>query len=70
MTEWAVIAGTATGVVASGFAAHRWLVRAYLRELVPNGGASLADRVKRIEDQQTRIHERIDAIYEHLITKA
>lgn len=69
MSEWAVIAGTATGIAATGFAAHRWLVKAYLRELLPNHGTSLADRVRRIEDAQTRLHERIDAIYEHIITK-
>lgn len=62
----AAIAVAAVTVAGSGFAALRFLIRSYLRELVPNGGNSMADRVKRIEENQTRIHERIDAIWERL----
>lgn len=64
----AAVAVAAVTVAGSGFAALRFLIRSYLRELVPNGGNSMADRVKRIEENQTRIHERIDAIYDQLIT--
>lgn len=59
--EIATIAGAVVGIAVAIFTGHRWLVRAYLRELVPNGGGSLYDRVKRVED-------RVDAIYDHLIT--
>lgn len=61
MSEYAVIAASVTAVAATLFAGHRWLVKAYLKELVPNHGSSLADRVRRVE-------ERVDAIYDHLIT--
>ena len=61
MSEWAVVAASLSAVAATLFAGHRWLVKAYLKELVPNHGSSLADRVKRVE-------ERVDAIYDHLIT--
>lgn len=61
MSEYAVIAASVTAVSATLFAGHRWLVKAYLKELVPNHGSSLADRVRRVE-------ERVDAIYDHLIT--
>lgn len=61
MSEWAVVAASVSAVAATLFAGHRWLVKAYLKELVPNHGSSLADRVKRVE-------ERVDAIYNHLIT--
>lgn len=68
MSEWAVIGAAASGVLSTMFVGHRWLVKSYLRELVPNGGSSMADRIGRIEDNQKRLHERIDAIYDHLIT--
>ena len=61
MNEWAVIAASVAAVCATLFAGHRWLVKAYLRELVPNHGSSLHDRVRRVE-------ERVDAIYDHLLT--
>ena len=54
-------AASITAVLATLFLGHRWLVKAYLRELVPNGGSSMADRVRRVE-------ERVDAIYNHLLT--
>lgn len=61
MSEWAVIGASVSGVAATLFAGHKWLVKSYLRELVPNHGSSLADRVSRIE-------QRVDAIYDHLLT--
>ena len=43
--------------IIGGFAgAVRWLVKHYLNELKPNGGSSLKDSVKRLE-------ERIDDLY-------
>ena len=43
--------------IVGGFAAGvRWLVKHYLNELKPNGGSSLKDSVKRLED-------RIDDLY-------
>lgn len=61
MSEWAVIAASVSGVAATLFAGHKWLVKSYLQELVPNHGSSLADRV-------TRIEQLVDAIYDHLLT--
>ena len=46
-----------------GFAAGvRWLVKHYLNELKPNGGSSLKDSVKRLED-------RIDDLYKLMAEK-
>jgi len=43
--------------IVGGFAAGvRWLVKHYLNELKPNGGSSIKDSVKRLED-------RIDDLY-------
>ena len=46
-----------------GFAtAVRWLVKHYLNELKPNGGSSIKDSVKRLED-------RIDDLYKLMAEK-
>jgi len=47
----------------AGFTAGvRWLVKHYLNELKPNGGSSLKDSVKRLE-------ERIDDLYKLIAEK-
>jgi len=43
-------------------AAVRWLVKHYLNELKPNGGSSIKDSVKRLED-------RIDDLYKLIAEK-
>ena len=49
--------------IIGGFAgAVRWLVKHYLNELKPNGGSSLKDSVKRLE-------ERIDDLYKLIAEK-
>jgi hypothetical protein len=54
--DYATIA-VAVMTIVGGFAgAVRWLVKHYLNELKPNGGSSLKDTVKRLE-------ERIDDLY-------
>ena len=54
--DYATIA-VAVMTIIGGFAgAVRWLVKHYLNELKPNGGSSLKDSVKRLED-------RIDDLY-------
>jgi hypothetical protein len=54
--DYATIA-VAVMTIVGGFAgAVRWLVKHYLNELKPNGGSSLKDSVKRLE-------ERIDDLY-------
>lgn len=52
LKDWVTIAASTAGTVAALFAGLRFIVKAYLRELLPNGGASLADRIRRIEDTQ------------------
>ena len=44
--DWSGVAAsvTATLVVVGGFA--RWVIKAYLDELKPNGGESLSDKIK------------------------
>jgi hypothetical protein len=60
--DYATIA-VAVMTIIGGFAgAVRWLVKHYLNELKPNGGSSLKDSVKRLED-------RIDDLYKLVAEK-
>lgn len=61
MSDFAALASALVAIVGSVAMGVRWLVKMYLHELVPNGGSSMADRVTRIED-------RVNALYDHLIT--
>ena len=61
-TEWATFA-VAVMTITTGFIAMvRWLVKHYLSELKPNGGSSLKDSVKRLE-------QRIDDLYKLIAEK-
>jgi hypothetical protein len=54
--DYATIAVAVCTIIGGFTAAIRWLVKHYLNELKPNGGSSLKDSVKRLED-------RIDDLY-------
>jgi len=54
--DYATVAVAVCTVIGGLFGAVRWLVKHYLNELKPNGGSSLKDSVKRLED-------RIDDLY-------
>ena len=60
--DYATVA-VAVMTIIGGFAgAVRWLVKHYLNELKPNGGSSIKDSVKRLED-------RIDDLYKLIAEK-
>jgi hypothetical protein len=60
--DYATIA-VAVMTIVGGFAgAVRWMVKHYLNELKPNGGSSIKDSVKRLED-------RIDDLYKLVAEK-
>jgi len=54
--NWASLAVAIIAIVSAFGGSVRWLVKHYLYELKPNGGSSLKDSVKRLE-------ERIDDLY-------
>jgi hypothetical protein len=54
--EWAAVGGLVLSILAAVYSAMRFLIRAVMRELTPNGGKSLKDQVNRIE-------ARVDALY-------
>jgi hypothetical protein len=54
--EWAAVGGLVLSILAAVYSAMRFIIRALMRELTPNGGSSLKDQVNRIE-------ARLDALY-------
>ena len=54
--DWAGLAVAVITISASFVGSVRWLVKHYLDELKPNGGASVKDQVNRLES-------RVDQIY-------
>jgi hypothetical protein len=54
--EWAAVGGLVLSILAAVYSAMRFIIRAVMRELTPNGGNSLKDQVNRIE-------ARVDALY-------
>ena len=54
--EWAAVGGLILSILAAVYSAMRFIIRAVMRELTPNGGSSLKDQVNRIE-------ARLDALY-------
>jgi hypothetical protein len=60
--EWTAVIGLGVTLIAAVYSSMRFMVKAIMRELSPNGGASLKDQVNRIEN-------RVDLILESLIKK-
>ena len=60
--EWIAFVLCLIAVTGAVYSSMRFMVRAIMRELSPNGGASLKDQVNRIEN-------RVDLILESLIKK-
>ena len=60
--DWIAIIVGVLSVGASLIAAIRWVVKAYLHELVPNHGSSMKDKINRLES-------RVDEIYLLLIER-
>ena len=49
--DWAALTLAVISILGSFVVAVRWLVKHFLSELKPNGGASLKDSVARLEGQ-------------------
>jgi hypothetical protein len=60
--DYATVAISVITIIGGFGAAVKWLVKHYLIELKPNGGSSLKDSVKRLED-------RIDDLYKLIAEK-
>jgi hypothetical protein len=62
VNDWAALILAVISILGSFVVAVRWLVKHFLNELKPNGGASLRDSVDRLERQ-------IEEIYSILINR-
>ena len=62
VANWASLAVALIAIITAFGGSIRWLVKHYLYELKPNGGSSLKDSVKRLE-------ERIDDLYKLIAEK-
>lgn len=61
MSELTAVVSAIVSIIGAAALGVRWLVRVYLRELVPNHGTSIKDQVNRLERQ-------VEMLVEHLIT--
>jgi len=60
--DYATVAVAVMTIIGGFGAAVKWLVKHYLIELKPNGGSSIKDSIKRLED-------RIDDLYKLIAEK-
>lgn len=67
-----IIAALFTGIIsllAGIFGFTKWMIDKFLKELKPNGGSSIKDKVEVNSERLTRVEERVDAIYDLLIQR-
>jgi hypothetical protein len=72
--DWAGLIVSVTTIVASIAYGIKWLTKHYLQELKPNGGSSLKDSVRRLEEkileadeQRCRMDQKLDKMYNVLL---
>ena len=63
LANWAALIVSIIAIVTGFAGAVRWLVKHYLYELKPNGGASIKDSVSRLE---TRVETLNDLVMEFI----
>lgn len=65
--QWIGIGVGVSSLIGAVAMAVRHLVKYYLAELKPNGGSSIKDKVKDIDERISKLEGRIDEIYRFLI---
>lgn len=70
INEWVGVCVGISTLMGSLAIGVRHLVKHYLSELKPNGGGSIKDKVKDIDDKVCKLETRIDEIYRILLEKA
>ncbi len=68
--QWVGVAVGITTLVGAFAMSVRHLVKYYLAELKPNGGSSIKDKVRDIDQKVDKLESRIDEIYRMLLDKA
>lgn len=67
--QWIGIAVGITSLVAGFAMAVRHLVKHYLAELKPNGGSSIKDKIRDIDEKVNKLETRVDEIYRLLVDR-
>jgi hypothetical protein len=49
--EWTAVAGLVLAVLTAIYSSMRFMVKSIMRELQPNGGNSLSDKISRVEER-------------------
>jgi hypothetical protein len=68
--QWVGVAVGVTSLIGAFAMSVRHLVKYYLAELKPNGGSSIKDKVKDIDEKVAKLETRIDEIYRLLVERA
>lgn len=68
--QWVGIAVGVTTLVTAFAMSVRHLVKHYLAELKPNGGSSIKDKIKDIDEKVNKLEGRVDEIYRLLVERA
>lgn len=69
LEQWVGVAVGITTLVGAFAMSVRHLVKYYLAELKPNGGSSIKDKVRDIDQKVDKLESRIDEIYRLLLDK-
>ena len=65
--QWVGLSVGITTLVGAFAVGVRHLVKYYLAELKPNGGSSIKDKVRDIDEKVDKLEARIDEIYRFLV---
>ena len=68
--QWVGIAVGLTTLVAAFAMSVRHLVKYYLAELKPNGGTSIKDKIRDIDEKVDKLESRVDEIYRLLVSRS
>ena len=68
--QWVGVAVGISTLVGAFALSVRHLVKYYLAELKPNGGSSIKDKVKDIDEKVAKLELRIDEIYRLLVERS
>lgn len=80
VADWAGLILTALSIIALTVGGIRWFVQAEIKilstelkedlsELKPNHGSSIKDQVSRLEEKSHKLEEKIDNLYNVLVTE-
>jgi hypothetical protein len=74
LVDWAALVVSILTIISSVAFGIRWMVKHYLTELKPNGGSSLKDSIRRMEEKmldadnhRSSMDKKLDKMYEILI---